>query len=180
MTLAWLVMLPLGLINVAAVACWMEYGPRLADRFHLPRSPTAVLFGCSVLAVAWLIATLSIPSAADNRPRRGPIPPSFIPYAGSSDAFRKRNIAFRPRRLKGRGDSPAMKPDDKNIRWVEPPRLGLLGKSYLLLFVHGLTTTLRHLFRRKLTVQSPEARHAIVDPLAIAACTGSIATNKAG
>ena len=56
MTLAWLVMLPLGLINVAAVACWMEYGPRLADRFHFARSPMAVLFGCSVLAIAWLIA----------------------------------------------------------------------------------------------------------------------------
>ena len=58
-----------------------------------------------------------------------------------------------------------MKPDDKSILWVEPPRLGLLGKSYLLLFVQGMTTTLRHLFRRKLTVQSPEARHPIVDPL---------------
>ena len=77
MTLAWLVMLPLGLINVAAVACWMEYGPRLAERFHFPRSWTAVLFGMSVLAVAWLIATLSIPSAADNRPRLEPLPPSF-------------------------------------------------------------------------------------------------------
>ena len=70
-----------------------------------------------------------------------------------------------PAKLYRRGDSPAMKPDDKDIRWVAPPRLGLLGKSYLLLFVQGLTTTLRHLFRRKLTVQSPEARHVIVDPL---------------
>ena len=58
-----------------------------------------------------------------------------------------------------------MNQDDQNIRWTESPRLGLLGKSYLLLFFQGLTTTLRHLFGRKKTVQSPEARHEIVDPL---------------
>ncbi len=58
-----------------------------------------------------------------------------------------------------------MKNDDENIRWVEPPRLGLLGKSYLLLFLQGLTTTLRHLCGRKKTVQAPEQRHQIVDPL---------------
>ncbi len=77
MTLAWLVMLPLGLINVVAVACWMEYGPRLANHFHIAWQMAAVAFGWSVLAVAWLIATASIPSAADNRPRRGPIAPSY-------------------------------------------------------------------------------------------------------
>jgi len=58
-----------------------------------------------------------------------------------------------------------MDPDDKKITWVQEPRLGLLGRSYLLLFLQGMTTTLRHLFRRKKTVQSPEARHEIPDPL---------------
>ena len=58
-----------------------------------------------------------------------------------------------------------MKPNDQRIAWVQTPRLGLAGKSYLLLFAQGLTTTLRHLFRRKKTVQSPEQRHAIPDPL---------------
>ncbi len=58
-----------------------------------------------------------------------------------------------------------MKADDRDIRWVAPPKLGLLGKSYLLLFLQGLTTTLRHLFRRKKTLQSPDERHPIVDPL---------------
>ena len=27
-----------------------------------------------------------------------------------------------------------MKPDDKSIRWIEEPKLGLSGKSYLPLF----------------------------------------------
>jgi NADH-quinone oxidoreductase subunit I len=58
-----------------------------------------------------------------------------------------------------------MKPDDRDITWVKEPRLGLFGRSYLLLFVQGLTTTLRHLFRRKQTVQSPEQRHVTADPL---------------
>ena len=34
-----------------------------------------------------------------------------------------------------------MKPDDENIRWIEEPELGMSGKSYLPLFVEGLTTT---------------------------------------
>jgi NADH-quinone oxidoreductase subunit I len=58
-----------------------------------------------------------------------------------------------------------MKHDDGKINWVKEPRLGLLGRSYLLLFLQGLTTTLRHLFRRKKTVQSPEQRHEIPNPL---------------
>jgi NADH-quinone oxidoreductase subunit I len=58
-----------------------------------------------------------------------------------------------------------MKSDDPNIHWIEEPKLGLGGKIYLPLLVEGLTTTLKHLFRRKVTVQSPEVRHEAPDPL---------------
>jgi NADH-quinone oxidoreductase subunit I len=58
-----------------------------------------------------------------------------------------------------------MKSDDKNILWIKMPELGMSGRSYLLLFFHGLTTTFRHLLSRKITVQSPEERHEIPDPL---------------
>ena len=58
-----------------------------------------------------------------------------------------------------------MKSDDKSIRWVEEPPLGLAGRSYLPLLVGGMTTTLKHLVGPKMTVESPEQRHAIVDPL---------------
>ena len=58
-----------------------------------------------------------------------------------------------------------MHADDKNIRWVKEPELGMAGKSYLLLFVQGLATTMRHLVSRKKTVQSPEERHEIPDPI---------------
>jgi NADH-quinone oxidoreductase subunit I len=58
-----------------------------------------------------------------------------------------------------------MNSDDKNIEWIEEPELGMAGRSYLMLFVQGLTTTLRHLFSRKKTVQSPEERHEIPDAI---------------
>ncbi|MFZ5828787.1 MAG: NuoI/complex I 23 kDa subunit family protein [Planctomycetota bacterium] len=58
-----------------------------------------------------------------------------------------------------------MKPDDKQITWVKEPELGVAGRSYLLLFLQGLTTTIRHLFSRKQTVQFPEQPHEIPDPL---------------
>ncbi len=58
-----------------------------------------------------------------------------------------------------------MKPDDKGIHWVEEPKLGWAGKSYLPLFVGGITTTLKHLASPNSTVQTPEERHAMADPL---------------
>lgn len=58
-----------------------------------------------------------------------------------------------------------MKADDKNIQWVEEPAMGFAGKTYLPLFVQGLTTTVKHLFRPKVTVESPEVRHELPDPL---------------
>jgi len=58
-----------------------------------------------------------------------------------------------------------MKPDDENVRWIEEPKLGLSGKTYLPLAFEGLTTTIRHLLSRKLTVQFPEERYEAPDPL---------------
>jgi len=77
MTLAWLVMLPLGLINLVAVACWMEYAAAGGPFSYRVATRGRLYSVCGVLAVAWLIATALIPSAADNRPRLGPIRPSF-------------------------------------------------------------------------------------------------------
>lgn len=58
-----------------------------------------------------------------------------------------------------------MKSDDKNIRWIEEPKLGPWGKMYLPLFVEGMTTTIRHLLSPKITVQFPEQRYTAPDPL---------------
>ena len=59
-----------------------------------------------------------------------------------------------------------MKTTESKIRWVEPPKMGVLGQSYLMIFIKGLTTALRHMFfAKKITLQSPEERHKIVDPV---------------
>ncbi|NUQ62443.1 MAG: NADH-quinone oxidoreductase subunit I [Pirellulales bacterium] len=58
-----------------------------------------------------------------------------------------------------------MKPDDKDIQWVEEPDLGASGKTYLPLFVEGMTTTIKHLLSPKMTVEFPEERHQIPDPI---------------
>ncbi|GAB6164740.1 hypothetical protein JCM19992_07400 [Thermostilla marina] len=58
-----------------------------------------------------------------------------------------------------------MKPDDPNIHWIEPPKMGWSEKTYLPLLVDGLTTTFRHLISPKKTVQFPEERHEFVDPI---------------
>ena len=58
-----------------------------------------------------------------------------------------------------------MKPDDKNIQWVPEPELGMSGRTYLPLFLQGLTTTVKHLLSPKMTVEYPEQPHEIPDPL---------------
>ncbi len=62
-----------------------------------------------------------------------------------------------------------MKENDPDIRWVEPPRLGLTGKMYVPLFVQGLTTTMKHLVGSlkggMVTVSYPDEEPEIANPL---------------
>jgi NADH-quinone oxidoreductase subunit I len=58
-----------------------------------------------------------------------------------------------------------MKPDDSNIHWMEEPHLGLTGKTYLPMVYEGMRTTVKYLLSPKVTVQSPEDRHVIPEPL---------------
>jgi len=62
-------------------------------------------------------------------------------------------------------DQGPMNRDDRQIRWIGAPELGMAGKSYLRLFVEGLATTLKHLFGRKKTVEFPEERYQCPDPI---------------
>jgi NADH-quinone oxidoreductase subunit I len=47
---------------------------------------------------------------------------------------------------------------EKDVKWIEPTRIGLLEKLYLPAIVEGLQTTVRHLFEPRLTQQFPEER----------------------
>lgn len=58
-----------------------------------------------------------------------------------------------------------MKPDDSHITWIEEPRLGATGRGYLPLLIEGFSVTLKHLVGPKRTVQCPEERREIPDPI---------------
>ncbi|MFN4261373.1 MAG: NuoI/complex I 23 kDa subunit family protein [Gemmataceae bacterium] len=47
---------------------------------------------------------------------------------------------------------------DKDVKWIEEPKLGLLDQLYLPAIAEGLQTTIRHIFQPKVTVQYPEER----------------------
>jgi NADH-quinone oxidoreductase subunit I len=44
------------------------------------------------------------------------------------------------------------------VKWITPPKMGLLDRLYLPAIFEGLSTTVKHVFRRKLTQQYPEER----------------------
>ena len=48
-------------------------------------------------------------------------------------------------------------PQEK-VRWVKPPKIGLLEKLYLPAIAAGLGTTIRHVFQKNVTQQFPEQR----------------------
>jgi NADH-quinone oxidoreductase subunit I len=47
---------------------------------------------------------------------------------------------------------------EKDIRWVQEPRIGLAEKLYLPAIWEGLKTTVGHMFHKPITVQFPEQR----------------------
>jgi NADH-quinone oxidoreductase subunit I len=47
---------------------------------------------------------------------------------------------------------------ETDVRWVQPPRMGLAERLYLPAVVQGLGTTIKHMFQPKVTQQFPEER----------------------
>lgn len=67
MSLAWKVMLPLGLVNLVAVACWVEYDKVLTEKLG-SLGVTASMWGLSILA--WIAAGILAPLHSDNSARK--------------------------------------------------------------------------------------------------------------
>ncbi len=44
------------------------------------------------------------------------------------------------------------------VRWLEEPKLGLLEQLYIPAIIEGLQTTIKHIFKPKITEQFPEQR----------------------
>jgi NADH-quinone oxidoreductase subunit H len=80
MNLAWKVMLPLGVVNLVAVASVVEYA-HVRELDGLATSVVLVVgIGWAVALVAWIVAALLAPSHSDNRPRLDALgPPEFEP-----------------------------------------------------------------------------------------------------
>jgi NADH-quinone oxidoreductase subunit H len=77
MSLAWLTMLPVGMVNVAFVAIWEEYGSRWAADHGLPPALVMCVVGTGVMLLSWFVASTMSTNMVDNLPRRGPVAPSF-------------------------------------------------------------------------------------------------------
>lgn len=67
MALAWKVMLPLGMVNLAAIAVMSE--PAIASRIGTDNMLVFIICSWVVALVAWIVAGLAQPLIADNRPR---------------------------------------------------------------------------------------------------------------
>jgi NADH-quinone oxidoreductase subunit H len=69
MSLAWKIMLPLGLLNLVAVAAIVEYGDAWAGGLHTGPAVVATVVGWGVLLVGWMGTAVAAPLHDDNRPR---------------------------------------------------------------------------------------------------------------
>jgi NADH-quinone oxidoreductase subunit I len=47
---------------------------------------------------------------------------------------------------------------ETQVRWVKPPKIGLMEKLYIPAIVSGLGTTMKHVFKKPVTQQFPEER----------------------
>ncbi len=47
---------------------------------------------------------------------------------------------------------------ESDVRWVQPPTMGLADRLYLPAIFQGLGTTIKHMFMPKVTQQFPEQR----------------------
>jgi NADH-quinone oxidoreductase subunit I len=54
-----------------------------------------------------------------------------------------------------------MTPAERHVRWVEEPKMGFFEKLYLPAIGQGLGTTIKHLFKTKITEQYPEQEPSI-------------------
>jgi NADH-quinone oxidoreductase subunit H len=69
MSLGWLVMLPLGMVNLAYVAIWEEYGGDWASRASFSPQVAMTVCGWAVLFATLYVAAKMAPPISDNRPR---------------------------------------------------------------------------------------------------------------
>lgn len=75
MALAWKAMLPLGLLNLVAVAFVVEYGESWAAGLNWHYFVLAAIVGWAVLVLGWIGMAIAAPLHDDNRPRMDDLDP---------------------------------------------------------------------------------------------------------
>ncbi len=74
MSLAWKVMVPLGLVNVVLTAVLVEYRVEIGNLFGTDSIAIPIIISWAVTLAAWVGAGLLAPLATDNTPRVGAMP----------------------------------------------------------------------------------------------------------
>lgn len=69
MSLAWKVMVPLGLVNLVLTAALVEYQKPIAETFGTDSLLIPIIISWGVTLAAWVCAGLMAPLASDNRPQ---------------------------------------------------------------------------------------------------------------
>ncbi len=87
MSLAWLVMLPLGMVNLIYVAIWEEYGGAWSRRAGFSPQLAMAVCGWAVLVATWYVGVKLAPPISDNRPRREPPGSTIMPSFEAEEAL---------------------------------------------------------------------------------------------
>ena len=80
MSLAWKVMVPLGLVNLVVTAALVEYGEPLAKSIGISSLWVTIILSWGVTLAAWVVAGILAPLATDNTPR-----PTALPFDAESE-----------------------------------------------------------------------------------------------
>jgi NADH-quinone oxidoreductase subunit H len=86
MSLGWLVMLPLGMVNLVYVAVWEEYGETWARLAGFSPPLAMTVCGWAVLFATLYAATRMSPPMSDNYPRRLPLASDIQPGLRAEEA----------------------------------------------------------------------------------------------
>jgi NADH-quinone oxidoreductase subunit H len=80
MSLAWKVMVPLGLVNLLLTAVLVEYGDAISQALGASSIWVTVILSWGITLVAWIVAGLLAPLSTDNRPQ-----PAALPFDAESE-----------------------------------------------------------------------------------------------
>jgi NADH-quinone oxidoreductase subunit H len=71
MDVGWKVMIPWGMVNLAVVAVWAEFGDAIGPLVGVSPERGMIAFGWATLLLVWLVTSVLDPTRNGNRPQRG-------------------------------------------------------------------------------------------------------------